>query len=184
MASKIDLISNAFLLIGTPTINSLTDGTSRANTAAALYDSTVDSLLTANRWRFAHQRQELSQLSQAPDHTYAYAYQLPADYLMAISIYPHSDRYEIYGDQLHTNLSDVTLDYINRPAETKFPAYFQKVLEYRLAIEFCIPITENRTLKETLKDDYKMILAQAMWADAQGRPPQEPVNNPIINARF
>ena len=184
MASKIDLISNAFLLIGTPTINTLTDGSSRANTAAALYDSTIDSLLTCNRWRFAHQRLELSQLVAQPAHTYRYAYQLPSDYLMAISVYPHSDRYEIYGDQLHSNQSEVTLDYIERPDESKFPQYFVKAAEYRLALEFCIPITENRTLKEHLSQEYKMVLAHAMWADAQGRPPQDPLNAPIINIRF
>lgn len=184
MASQIDMISNAFLLIGTPTINSLTDGTSRANVAAGLYGTTVDSLLTSNHWRFAHARQELSQLSAAPDHTYEYAYQLPADYLMAIRVYPHTDNYEIIGDQLHCNLSEVTLDYINRPDESKFPQYFVKALEYRLAIEFAIPIAENRALKETLQSDYKTILHNAMWADAQGRPSKAPVNNPVINVRF
>jgi hypothetical protein len=184
MASKIDLISNAFLLIGTPTINSLTDGTSRANTAANLYDSTYESLLTSNRWRFAHQRLELSKLVTAPAHTYSTAFQLPADYLMAVSIYPHSDNYEIYGDKLYCNLDAVTLDYIGKPAETKLPAYFQKLLEYRLAVEFCIPITENRALKETLKQDYIGTLSSAMFADAQGRPSTEPLNNPLINVRY
>lgn len=183
MASQIDIISNAMLLIGAPTINTLTDGTSRANVAAGLYSTTVDSLLTSNRWRFAHARQELSQLSTAPDHTYSYAYQLPSDCLMPVSIYPAGD-YEVYGDQLHTNLSDVTLDYINRPDESKFPQYFVKLLEIRLAVEFAIPITENRTLKETLKEDLKQAMNQAMWADAQGRPPEEILSHPLIDIRF
>lgn len=183
MASKIDIISNAMLLIGTPTINSLTDGTTRSNVAAALYESTTNSLLCSNRWRFAHARQELSQLSEQPAHTWRYAYQVPADMLMPVSIDPLGD-YEIYGDQLHTNLSDVTLDYINRPSESKFPGYFVKLLEIRLAVEFAIPITENRALKETLKEDMKMALNQAMWADAQGRPPEEVANHPLIDVRF
>lgn len=183
MASKIDLISRAMLLLGTPSLNSLTSGESRANTAAALYDSTYESLLTTNRWRFAHQRQVLSKLVTAPAHTYQYAYQVPSDMLMPESVYPRSD-YEIYGDKLYSNMNTVTLDYISKPAETKLPAYFQKVLEYRLAVEFCVPITENRNLKETLKADYIGALQGAMWADAQGRPPETVIDSPLVDVRY
>lgn len=171
------------LLVGSPTLNSLTDGSSRANTAAALYDSTYESLLTTNRWRFAHARLVLSKLVTAPLHTYSNAFQLPSDYLMAESVYPRGD-YEIYGDKLYSNLDSVTLDYLSKPVETKLPAYFQKVLEYRLAVELCIPITENRALKAELKADYIGSLQAAMWADAQGRPPTSVIDSPLVDVRF
>lgn len=184
MATKIDIISNAFLLLGTPTINSLNDGSSRANVAANLYDTTVDSLLTSNRWNFAYARLALSQLVAAPAHTYTYAYQLPSDYLMPVRVYTLTHDYEIIGDKLYTNLDAVTLDYIARPDESKFPQYFVKALEYRLAVEFCIPITENRAMKETLLQDFRRELGNAMYADSQGRPSREPVDKPFIDCRY
>lgn len=184
MTTKIDIISNAFLLIGTPTINSLNDGSSRANVAANLYETTLKGLLTKTRWRFAIARQSLNRLVEKPAHTYEYAYQLPSDCLMPISVYPVDLNYETFGDKLYSNMTEVTLDYINRPDESKFPAYFVKLLEYRLAVEFAIPITENRALKETLSVDMMRQLDAAMYADSQGRPPKRPVDRPFINVRF
>ena len=59
MASKIQLISNALILIGDLPITSL-EGNSRAQTVANnLYDNIVQNELTKYRWGFARKKGQL-----------------------------------------------------------------------------------------------------------------------------
>lgn len=184
MASKIDIISNAFLLIGTPPINSLTDNTDRALVAANLYDSAYEHMLSLNRWRCAVRIEELARLPETPEHSWQYVHQLPTDMIQIVRVMPYTLDYEVYGNKLLSNTKELTLDYIHKPEEYLLPSYFVKAFEFYLAAQFCIPITENRTLKDSLQNDFQVHLGHAMYADAQGRPPQEWIDAPLLGVRF
>tara|TARA_R110002153_G_scaffold269481_1_gene435103 strand:+ start:45 stop:401 length:357 start_codon:yes stop_codon:yes gene_type:complete len=109
--TSIDLASNALLLIGEETISSFTNDTTAALVAANLYDLTYESLLTLHPWRFASTQIVLSRLTSTPVSTWKYAYQLPADFLVAQHVDNSTDMYQIYTDKLYSDNSTITLDY-------------------------------------------------------------------------
>ncbi len=152
--SSIALCSRALLKIGAASITSFDEGTAEAEVAVNLYPSVRDGLLSAHPWNFATAQTTLARLSATPVADYAYAYQLPVDFLRAMSAGPtHRGRgltYRIAEQRLHTNAEDVVLTYIFRPDETSFPPFFDQALIARLAAEFCIPLTESTSRAEVL----------------------------------
>tara|TARA_R110002020_G_scaffold180877_1_gene375626 strand:- start:364 stop:912 length:549 start_codon:yes stop_codon:yes gene_type:complete len=181
MATKFDIVSQALLLIGESPISSFSEGVS-GTVAANLYDTTRDSFLTATRWRFAVGKLKLSRLTDTPLNEYNYAFQLPSDLLMPIGAYP-SARYEIYEDKLYSNHSEIELDYIFRPDESAFPAYFVEALAAQLAEKFAIPVTNNQTMRQAMEAHASDSYRKAAFRDAQGRAPQAIKHRPYIAVR-
>ena len=89
MATKIELISNALILIGDLPITSL-DGNTRAQTVANnLYDNIVQSELTKFTWGFARKKAQIDLTVDSPVGTeWQSIYQLPADMLFLIRVNP------------------------------------------------------------------------------------------------
>lgn len=164
--SDVALCTRALLKIGAAPIHSFEDGTAESEVAAALYDSARDALLSAYPWSFASGQISLPQLSESPLADYAYAYQLPIDFLRALSAgnggRGKGAHYRITGDTLHCDEDSVILTYIYRPDEASFPPFFETALMARLAAEFCVPLTESSARAEML---YK--LAQSEFETAK-----------------
>lgn len=169
MASNIDIASNALVRIGVPPISSLNEGGAAGQAASNLYEPTVRALITEHPWRFASAKRQLAQLTSTPLNRWQYAYQLPSDLLLMYFVYPRGD-YEIYEDKLCSNANTIEIDYIFRVDEALFPAYFQLACEYKLASEFALIVTSNRTLAETYEFKYQEQIKKARFADSQGRP--------------
>ena len=169
MASDIDIASNALLRIGANPISSFTEGGAEGTVADNLYEPTIRDLFTKARWRFASAKRQLARLTATPLNEFKYAYQLPSDMLYMYRVYPYAD-YEIVSDKLYSDETEVYIDYIYRPDESKWPAYFQLLAEYKLASEFALSITDNRALNELYETKAMMQLRAARHADSQGRP--------------
>ena len=102
MSSKIQLISNALILIGDLPITSLS-GNSRAQTVANnLYDNIVQMEMTKFRWGFARKIAQLSLSVNTPaGNEWDAIYELPADLLFLIKINPRSN-YALFGQYTPT----------------------------------------------------------------------------------
>ena len=66
MATKIDLVSAALVLIGDSPINSLVGSARAQQVANSLYDSIVKNELTKHRWGFARAKAQLSLTTDVP----------------------------------------------------------------------------------------------------------------------
>ncbi|CAK0740105.1 Phage portal protein [Azospirillaceae bacterium] len=145
--TAIGLCNRALLKIGASPINSFDDGAVEAEIAGALYSPNRDALLSAHSWSFASTQMILPRLVNVPIADYAYAFQLPSDFLRSLSAGASGRgrglEYRITGRMLHCNSETVTLSYLFRPNETDFPAFFDQALIARLAAEFCTPLTES-----------------------------------------
>jgi hypothetical protein len=181
--TNIQICSNALILVGHGAIASFTDGGAGANTAAALYDTTYENLLSQYRWRFASAKKSLNRLVSAPLNEFEFAYQMPSNYIVSVGINPRVD-FEIYEDKLYTNASAVDLDYIFKPDESKLPGYFQRLLELNLASIFAIPVTDNSTKAEEYRKMYSDQLRAARNIDSQSRPANAIMDSPLVDARF
>lgn len=171
--SSIELTNRALVKIAAAPISGFEDGTAEAIVAGTLYGATRDALLSAHPWSFAAAQRRLPRLVAAPVADFDYAYQLPADFLRALSAGPGGGGrgrgldYRIVERRLHTDAEEVTLTYIFRPTETAFPPFFDQALIARLAAEFCLPITESTSRAEALHKLAEDSFRRARLIDAQ-----------------
>ncbi|TCS61689.1 hypothetical protein [Varunaivibrio sulfuroxidans] len=152
--SSIALCSRALLKLGANTIASFDEGTVEAEIAGNLYQPVRDGLLSAYPWSFATGQVTLARLNAQPIADFAYAYQLPADFVRVLSAGSggrgRGVSYRISERRLHTDAQEVVLTYLFRPAESEFPPFFNLALIARLAAEFCIPLTESTSRSQAL----------------------------------
>lgn len=185
--SDIGLCSRALVKIGVHPITSFSDGTASSEIAGLLYAPLRDAVLSSYPWSFATGQVDLTRLSSAPEADYLYAYQLPNDFLRAISAgYGARGRgvnFRIQGNVLHTNAETLTLTYIYRPEEANFPPYFDMALIARLAAEFCIPLTENVSRSDVMMKLSESEMLRARQIDAQQDSPNRIESFSLIDAR-
>lgn len=180
--SKIGLISNALILLGENGTNSLTDARYGVTVGANMFESIYESELQSNRWRFAMTKGTLTQLLAVPANQWARAFQLPADMLIPVGMWPPQP-YEIYGDTIYTNATSVTLDYLFKPEVSEVPAYFALLMTYALARNMSKSVTESDATAAKWEREYTRQRAIALFADAQGRPAQTIFDSPFTQVR-
>lgn len=185
--NDVALCSRALIRIGAAPITSFGDGTAESEIAGALFGPVRDALLSSYAWSFALGQVSLNELETPPVADYSNAFQLPTDFLRALSA-GNGNRgrglnFRIARGALHTNSTDVILTYIFRPEEEEFPPYFDQVLITKLAAEFCIPVTENTGRAEAMyklaEDEFK----RARQIDAQQDTPHKIESFSLIDAR-
>lgn len=185
--SDVALCSRALMRVGCEPIASFEDGTAESEIAGALYASCRDALLSSYGWSFATGQVQLTRLSEAPMADYQYAYQLPNDFLRAMSAGTgrrgRGLDYRIARNVLHTDSDSVLLTYVFLPDESEFPPFFASALIGRLAAEFCIPLTESTSRAEALyklaDDDFR----KAKQVDAQQDSPSAIDSFPLVDVR-
>lgn len=185
MASKIDVVSSALVLIGDAPINTLT-GSGRAQAVAnALYDNTVKTELSKHRWGFARKKEQISLTTDTPiGNEWQSIYQLPTDLISLIKIEPRIN-YQIYGDKLHCNATQaIYADYIYEAAESEWPFYFTKMVEYALALDFATSIRDSSTIQQSMAALYEAAARNARYQDSQQHPQTPIVDKPFIDVRF
>lgn len=185
MPSSIDIASNALLLIGDNPISSFDDPGAGPQVAAGLYPETKKRLLSEHPWSFALKQQRLNRLSQVPDKLtgFSHAFQLPTDLIRIWSMQSHSN-YILVGNLLYSNETELLATYIFDVDEVNLPPHFVKSLEYALASDFAISVTEDNTLSGLFAQKAMNATNQAMAIDSQGRPQQAIIDSPLIDARI
>lgn len=185
--NDIALASRALIRIGAAPITSFTDSTAEAEIAGALYAPVRDALLSSYAWSFATGQVALTELQTPPVADFDKAFQLPNDYLTALSAGTGTRgrglRYRIAQGALHTNASEVVLTYIYRPDEETFPPYFDQALIARLSAEFTIPVTESTSRAEAHFRIAAQEFERARQIDAQQDTPNKIDDFSLIKAR-
>ncbi|MGB1077165.1 MAG: hypothetical protein ACPG05_02575 [Bdellovibrionales bacterium] len=185
--NDVALCSRALIRIGAQPITSFDDGTAESEIAGAIFAPIRDALLSAYAWSFASGQIALNQLMSDPVADYQNAFELPSDFLRAISAGAGGKgrglNFRIAKSELHTDASEVVLSYIFRPAEEDFPPYFDAALIARLAAEFTIPLTESTTRAEAMFRLAEQEYARARQIDAQQDTPGRIERFTLIDAR-
>ncbi len=185
--NDVALCARALIRLGAAPITSFEDGTAESEIAGALYAPVCDALLSSYRWSFATGQIKLTALSESPIADYEYAFQLPVDFLTAISCGTGAKgrgvNYRITQGQLHCDYDAVTLTYIYRPDEEAFPPFFDAAVIARLSAEFCIPITESTSRAEALFRISEDEFARARQIDAQQKSPNYIQDFTLIDIR-
>ena len=181
--SKINICSNALILLGDRPISSFNDPGAGAEVASNLYESSYINILSMHRWRFATKKVQLSRSSEVPLNEWQYQYQLPTDIVAVITTYPNTN-YEIYGDKLYANDGSISIDYVYRMDESQLPLWFTKTMEFYLAMQFAIPVTGNSTRLGEMQQLFTQQIRSAKNIDSTIRPNAGVFDSPFTSIRW
>lgn len=185
MSSKIDLINSGLILVADKPLNSLTEDRRAAVVANALYQDIFEGELNKHRWGFARTIADLNQLATPPkDKRYGYAYQLPADLLVAVQLIPNEYDYKRYGYQIYSNQPQVQLDYIRKVTEAELPSYFVRLMTLALARDFSVSIRDETKLFQLMDIRYKEEARNARFQDSAEFPQEAITDTPFLTVRF
>lgn len=195
------ICSDALVLLGASAITDFTDGDVGV-TCGRLYPDLKDHLISVYPWSWSLKKVGLSKNVTAPVGEWDNAFDLPADLIgSVISVFnsdstgdtPRRYGWEVYGDQIYTNMDTVFIDYQYSVAEADMPTYFVRFLRVALAAELAIPVTDQASRAQ----DFRMqaygspgeggrggLLREAMNIDSRGKPPQIIEDYSLINARY
>jgi len=177
--SDIAITNIALGLLGVSPITSFDDQTRAAVLAKTNYNHLRNAVLEDREWTFAVKRYIFdSPTLEGPVYGYTYAFNIPAEVMRVLSI-PETDDDRAQGlrewvveqRQILCNENPIYVRaLIREERSTQFSEAFAQALAYRLAHQFCIPLTENQTHKEQLWKDYEnMIIAASSTDGMQGR---------------
>ena len=185
MATKIGVVNGALVLIGDTPINSLIGGSRAQQVANTLYDSIVRSEMTKHRWGFARTKAQLSLTTEVPiDQEWDSIFQLPADLLFLIKLYPGIN-YQIYGTKVYANnTGPLYCDYIYNAPEAIWPAYFTQMIEFALAKAFATSIRDSSASRQEMTNEYIIASRMGRYTDSQQYPMTPITSNPFVNVRF
>lgn len=184
MSSKVDIVSNALLLVGHTAISSFdADQGAGATVGSALYDTTLQYLLSTTYWRFSVKQQQLSRLSATPLKNWQYAFQVPTDAITIHRVTPRVN-YQIFEDKLYSNANELYADYTYQVAAEDLPQYFVQIFQYKLAADFAISITNDVQKNALYEQKFAREIKIAMAADAKSHPPEPILDQPFTDVRL
>ncbi len=172
MASEVGICNSALTKIGAGRIVALDDGSKNANACAELYPKLRDDLLRRHVWNFACERLKLARLAAAPAFGYAYAYQLPSNWLRTVAVYVDDAGavladYRIEGRTILSSAEALYIVYIRVATDpNEMPADFREALAAMLACDLAVPIAQSSSLRQEMADAFRDALARAKSVDA------------------
>lgn len=204
MASEIGIVNSALTKLGAARIISLDANQKEAREMKALYTLRRDALLRGHFWNFARKRTSLPALVAGPAWGYAYAYQLPADFmcLRQVNDYwcvpsmadymnaPDSEPYklETLNDQrvIVTDFgAPLKIAYTWKVENAGlFDPLFAELLACDLAFNCAEALTQSSTKKESARDDMTQALLLARRANAIELPPEAIADDAWILSRL
>lgn len=160
--SQVSICNSALAKVGADRISSIDEDNKRAKILKSLWDEKRDATLRAHPWKFAKKRVTLSPVATAPDWGYAYAYDIPNDWIRFVVVDPDDVQYEIVGQQLHSDEETLDMEYVYRHTDwSKWDSLFAEALACSLAIDIAYPLTQSAALVEVRVGGYRAALAEA-----------------------
>ena len=205
--TKVTIVNQALVLLGSDTISSFTDTTNdAARVANSIYETIKGKTLSLYSWSFALVKEQLARSTSTPVNEWSYLYPLPSTAVSgtALQVYNSSSTrvlpiqsYELVhtssGPAIATNEANIYIDYISGDvSEGVMPNYFVQLLVYMLAWHLAEPVTDQITkaeywrgvalgsLTENGRGGY---FRQACNIDGRGKPNYAIVDFPLTDVR-
>lgn len=182
---KLGITNLAFNKLSQAKVNDVIDSGAFADSASDGFDLLYQSTISSKSWRFATTTQQLTLLPDRPPITrWNYQFNLPADYLAAVRIWPFSVPYQIYKRRIYSNTQFMQLEYRFLPDPTELPAYYVHYLACLIAAWYADTAAQDEKLSAKLNNDAEVLLGEALFCDAQSHPTESMENNPIVQCRY
>lgn len=177
--TKTSLLSGALVRIGQGPISDTTGTSDEKVAAEVVYDTVKEAMLAEHPWAFALRESVEAQLAGGGagyNTQYAFVYQMPAKAVAFIGL-TSLRKFELYGDQIHTDDDSGSMIFIENVGEAFFRPYFSLAMIYQLASELAISITDSTSMAEKWEKK-----AEKQWQKARSRNAMETVNPLFENA--
>lgn len=154
-----------------------------------IYNPILEKLQREYAWNFCSRSTRLTPLNKTPQIDYQYAYQLPTDLLLLVSVgdmYCRNEwreydprlvtaEYRIEGRELLTNIEPpLSLRYRAKVTDAaQFDSAFIDALACMLAVRSCKAITGKDTLVSSLLEQFQSIITGAVRANAIEKPSEK-----------
>ena len=92
-------------------------------------------------------------------------------------------QYAMVGSLVYSNQTELLARYVFKVAESKLPPHFQKALEYKLAADFALLVTEDNSKSQIFEQKYRIAISQARTIDSQSHPQQPIISQPFTDVR-
>lgn len=182
-SSKIEMVNGALVELGAEILSSLSEDKLEVDVANQIYDQVYGDLLAKAPWRFAVKKADLSHLVAAPLNEWTDQFDLPAQCVRIVGVYPRRTAYEVFNNLVYANTATLAVDYVERVSESALPPPFVRLMSLELAVRMCMSITNDEQLKRSLQQDARMQFAAALAADAQQRPNIPIQSSPFVDCR-
>ena len=172
MLTKQDLCSMALLKLGEKPLTTLNADTASAQLSRTLYDTTINSLLSAHPWHFATQQ---FYIVKNQDNEFI----VPENILRILRCTGN-----VYGNRIFSDMEKVSMLAVTHTEPEKFPSYFISLAATKLALEFCIPLTGNQQMLRTLISLYESEFQNAKFIDSSTHSNYGIEDFSLVTARF
>lgn len=184
MSSEVQICNRALIKLHATLITSLTEESEEAVFCNSLYPQVRDEVLRMHFWNFAVKQATLQQLVGTPKFDFQYKYQLPSDYVRIYRMENSRQRYKIKGQELHTDLTSVDIEYIAKVTDpTKFDPMFSNAVSLRLAAELAYAIAGSESRGQSLLAEFEQYMKKAKRADGQEGTPDKLTADLFVNSR-
>jgi len=165
--SSVRVANMALQILGAKPIVSFTEGTKFATMIDSIYDTERDATLRAYPWNFAAKRVALARLDAVPVFGYANQFQLPADVLRVLEVFPEMD-FKIEGRTLLCDSTAASIGYTARiESPVTWDANFASAFAAKLAMKIAYSATELLGMLDRARAAYADALGEARTVDAQ-----------------
>jgi len=172
--SKIELINKALTLCGANPITSINDSAQNARIVNRVYEVSLRSILSEDKWNFATKRRELSQVATAdePEWSFAdeaYYYQTPADVIRIFGTNDDDAEWRLEGELIISDTSGLGIRYVYFLDDpTKYSSSFIEALIDKLCSDISYMILNSASKAEAFFKKYEGVsLPKAMAENSQ-----------------
>ena len=169
--SETSVCNMALALLGDERIGALTDNTEAARACNSVYEHLRNGLLRSHPWRFARARANLASLTTTPVWGWSYQFTLPSDpYCLRVLDVDSYKQYEwtVEGRKLLGNFSSANIRYISIVTDPmQFDPLFSVDLSTRIAVQICMRLTSDESLRNMLRIDFNQHIRDARAASGQ-----------------
>lgn len=184
MVSDVELCNRALIKVHGNLITSLTQDSEEATYCNALFNQIRDEVLRAHFWNFAIKQETLQRKTDTPKFDFLYKYGLPPDYIRIYRLDQSRARYKIKGNELHTDLAGLDIEYVSRVTDTtKFDAMFNTAFVLRMAAELAYPIAGSTERAQAILGEYGQFIKEAKRADGQEGTPDSLTADLFVDSR-
>lgn len=146
-----EIYNGALFLLGERAILDFTGNTSKpAVLIQRIYPGIRDALLNKHPWRFAAKRAALAPAGASPEWGFTYLFPTPSDYIRLIQVKDNAS-HKTADQGILANENPLYIEYVYRCKNASlYSVEFADCLKLDLAVELCIPLTNDRDLYDRL----------------------------------